>query len=93
MNSRNAISVTLLGSLFVLAAGASAAAQSGGRRNGGFQQYFGSSDSYYTPPYWSGNPVYDGRVTFVRLKYRGYEHWSGGDRGGAGWAHDYPLAE
>jgi hypothetical protein len=93
MTSRYAISVALLSSLFVIDASASAGAQSGGRRNGGFQQYFGSSDSYYTPPYWSGNPVYDGRVTFVRLKYRGYEHWSGGERGGAGWAHDYPLAE
>ena len=67
----------------------------GQRRNGGngFSQYFGSSDEFYIPPEWRTNPVYDGRVTFVRLKYRGFEHWSGGERGGAGWAHDYPLAE
>jgi hypothetical protein len=61
-------------------------------RNIDMSQYFGSTE-YYTPPEWQGNPVYDGRVTFVRLKYRGFEHWSGGIRGGAGWAHDYPLAE
>jgi hypothetical protein len=82
----------IVAALFVIGTSV-AGAQGGGRRNGGFQQYFGSPDEFYTPPEWTGNPVYDGRVTFVRLKYRGFEHWSGGVRGGAGWAHDYPLAE
>src|SRR4051812_3615069 len=79
----------------VLSATVPSMASSQGRRNGGggFQQYFGSPDDFYAPPDWRGNPLYDGRVTFVRIKYRGWEHWSGGARGGVGWAHDYPLAE
>jgi hypothetical protein len=83
---------TLVASLCIVQATAVAGAQ-GGRRPGGFQQYFGGSGDFYVPPDWAGNPIYNGRVTFVRVKYRGYEHWSGGPRGGAGWAHDYPLAE
>ena len=65
------------------------------RRNAGsaYAQYFVGNDGFYVPPEWRGNPLYDGRVTFVRVKYRGSEHWSNGERGGAGWAHDYPLAE
>jgi hypothetical protein len=45
---------------------------------------------YYTPPDFAGNPLYDGRVTFVRVRYRGYEHFT--DQG-PGWAHDYPVSE
>jgi hypothetical protein len=71
---------------------AHAGAQGGGRRNGGggYQQYFGSASDYYVPPDWNGNPAYEGRVTFVRIKYRGYEHFT---NQGPGWAHDYPIAE
>jgi hypothetical protein len=47
-------------------------------------------DGYYAHPDWRGNPLYDGRVTFVRIKYRGYEHWT---NQGPGWAHDYPVSE
>jgi hypothetical protein len=40
------------------------------------------------------NPPYDGRVTFVRLRYStgvgGFGRWGGGE---AGWAHDYPTAD
>ena len=39
-------------------------------------EYFGSPDEFYTPPAFHGNPAYDGRFTFARIKYRGYEHWS-----------------
>jgi len=69
-----------------------AGAQGGSRRNGGgnYQQYFGNANDYYVPPDWTGNPVYEGRVTFVRVKYRGYEKWA---QQGPGWAHDYPRAE
>lgn len=60
------------------------------RRRGGFNQYFGSSDEYYQPPAYHGNPAYDGRFTFARIKYRGFEHFS---QEGPGWSHDYPDAE
>jgi hypothetical protein len=63
-------------------------AQRGGRQ---FNRYFGSADEFYAHPEFHGNPLYDGRFTFARIKYRGYEHWSG--REGPGWSHDYPDAE
>jgi hypothetical protein len=56
----------------------------------GFNQYFGSSDEFYQPPAWHGNPPYDGRFTFARIKYRGFLHPS---PEGPGWSHDYPDAE
>lgn len=37
-----------------------------------------------------GNPSYDGRVTFTRLRYPGY---GGLTNEGPGWMHDYPTAE
>ena len=37
-----------------------------------------------------GNPSYDGRVTFVRLRYPGY---GGMTQEGPGWMHDYPEGE
>ena len=37
-----------------------------------------------------GNPSYDGRLTFVRLRYPGY---GGLTNEGPGWMHDYPTAE
>jgi hypothetical protein len=58
---------------------------------GGFNQYFGGPDEYYQPPAFHGNPQYDGRFTFARIKYRGFDHFSG--REGPGWSHDYPDAE
>lgn len=71
-----------------------AAAQRGGRfptRGMDFSRMLGGDDTYYTPPDFRGNPLYDGRFTFARIKYRGYSHASG--REGPGWAHDYPDAE
>lgn len=73
--------------LLSLAAG-SASAQ---RRGYGYQQYFGSPDEMYQPPDFHGNPPYDGRYVFARVRYKGYEHWVG--REGPGWSHDYPDAE
>jgi hypothetical protein len=61
------------------------------RNNGYYAQSLGSPDDYYVPPDYHGNPAYDGRFTFARIKYRGFEHWSG--REGPGWSHDYPDAE
>ena len=66
-------------------------AQRGGRVPDRFMQSLGSSSDFYTPPDFRGNPPYDGRVTFARFKYRGYERWSG--REGPGWSHDYPDAD
>jgi hypothetical protein len=46
--------------------------------------------NYFISPHFRGNPRYDGRVTFARIKYQGaYE--CGGQ--GPGWSHDYPRAE
>ena len=50
----------------------------------------GMNGDYYTPPDFAGNPLYDGRVTFVRVRYRGYDHFT---NQGPGWAHDYPVSE
>src|SRR5262245_23345461 len=63
-----------------------------GRRPGrnGFDQYFGNSGDFYQPPAYHGNPLYDGKFTFARIKYRGYAHMS---QEGPGWSHDYPDAE
>ena len=48
------------------------------------------ADEYFVSPFFAGNPTYDGRVTFARIKYRGsYEC----GREGPGWAHDYPRTE
>jgi hypothetical protein len=58
---------------------------------GGFGGYFGSPGEMYQPPAFAGNIPYDGRFTFARIRYKGYEHWSG--REGPGWSHDYPDAE
>jgi hypothetical protein len=75
----------------LVASSATLDAQGGRRPNRGYGfDMGGSPDGYYTPPDFRGNPLYDGRVTFVRIQYRGYEHFT--DQG-AGWAHDYPVAE
>jgi hypothetical protein len=70
-------------------AATTAAAQ---RRDRGFDpsRYLADESGYYVPPDWRGNVPYDGRVTFARIKYRGFFR-SGQE--GPGWAHDYPRAE
>jgi hypothetical protein len=65
---------------------ADANAQFRGRRSFG-----GDPNEFYVPPDWGGNVPYDGRVTFARIKYRGYGRFQG--REGPGWSHDYPRAE
>jgi hypothetical protein len=57
----------------------------------GFGQFLGGPDAMYQPPDFHGNVPYDGRFTFARIRYRGYEHFAG--REGPGWSHDYPDAE
>jgi hypothetical protein len=51
----------------------------------------GDPNSFFEPANWGGNPKYDGRFTFVRIKYRGFGRWS--SREGPGWYHDYPRAD
>ena len=68
-----------------------APAQRGGRFPRGFRQMLGDANDFYTPPDFAGNPAYDGRFTFARIKYRGYGYWAG--RQGPGWSHDYPNAD
>lgn len=47
-------------------------------------------ENYFVSPFFRGNPPYDGRVTFARIKYSGaYE--CGGE--GPGWSHDYPRTD
>ena len=76
----------------VAALASAAEAQRGGRRFGVFDpSTLGDPNSFYTPPDFKGNPPYDGRFTFARIKYRGYGRFSG--REGPGWAHDYPDAD
>jgi hypothetical protein len=72
-----------------LALGATSLQAQGRRRPFGYDMR-GVSGDYYTPPDFAGNPLYDGRVTFVRIRYRGYEHFT--DQG-PGWSHDYPISE
>jgi hypothetical protein len=58
--------------------------------NQGFGRYFGNPNDFWEPPDFRGNTPYDGRFTFVRVKYRGYAHMT---QEGPGWAHDYPWGE
>jgi hypothetical protein len=60
------------------------------QRRQGFEQYFGGRDEMYQPPAFHGNVPYDGRFTFARIRYRGFEHFG---PEGPGWSHDYPDAE
>jgi hypothetical protein len=50
----------------------------------------GDPNDFYTPPGYVGNHPYDGRFTFARIKYRGFDHFA---QEGPGWAHDYPRAD
>jgi hypothetical protein len=76
--------------LLCAATAVAAGAQRRGRPGGGFGQYLGGPNDYYQPPAFHGNPLYDGRVTFARIKYRGFDHFA---QEGPGWSHDYPDAE
>jgi len=83
---------TMLGAAVVLLGVLAMTAGAQRRRNNGYYaQALGGPNDYYVPPAYHGNPPYDGRFTFARIKYRGFEHWSG--REGPGWSHDYPDAE
>lgn len=62
----------------------------GGGRGFGACGFSWDNDGYFVSPFFRGNPAYDGRVTFARIKYSGsYE--CGGE--GPGWSHDYPRTD
>jgi len=57
---------------------------------GGACSFSWDRENYFVSPFFRGNPTYDGRVTFARIKYAGaYEC----GREGPGWAHDYPRTD
>lgn len=85
-----ALAMAALGAC-VVTAGASAQRRGRGGGGGDYNRFFGSPNDFYQPADFHGNPEYDGRFTFARIKYRGFDHWSG--REGPGWSHDYPDAE
>src|SRR5215208_7356929 len=73
--------------MLLLATSAAEAQRFGGGRFGGCRT---DRDDYFISPFFAGNPLYDGRVTFARIKYQGsYEC----GREGPGWAHDYPRTD
>lgn len=66
------------------------AQRGGGGRFGAACNFSWDDDAYFISPFFAGNPLYDGRVTFARIKYQGsYEC----GREGPGWSHDYPRTE
>jgi hypothetical protein len=80
----------ILAGLVLGGLGSSAEAQ----RRGGFYsaacRFSWDDQNYFVSPFFRGNPRYDGRVTFARIKYQGaYE--CGGE--GPGWSHDYPRTD
>ncbi len=94
MSSRTIIRCLALAACATLSVVQDAGAQRGGRpqRGRGFDMgALGDPNGFYVPPDFMGNPPYDGRFTFARIKYRGYGRWSG--REGPGWSHDYPDAD
>lgn len=66
----------------VISAGLTLHAQRGQRNMGGGERFQGAASI-------EGNIPYDGRFTFVRLRYQGFF----GRRGGSAWSHDYPRGE
>lgn len=71
-----------------------AATSADAQRRGGYGNtaciYNWDEEGFFISPFFRGAPVYDGRVTFARIKYRGnYE--CGGE--GPGWSHDYPRTD
>jgi hypothetical protein len=78
----------LVAAMMLISVVATADAQ--GRRRGFGYQELGGPDDFYVPPDFHGNHPYDGRFTFARIKYRGFDHFAAE---GPGWSHDYPRAD
>jgi hypothetical protein len=56
--------------VLILATATMLSAQRFGGRYGGCRSSL-DADNYFVSPFFAGNPAYDGRVTFARIKYRG----------------------
>jgi hypothetical protein len=85
MNCRAGIAILLAIASVLFPNGASAQ-----RRGFGACNFSWDDENYFVSPFFRGNPGYDGRVTFARIKYRGaYE--CGAE--GPGWSHDYPRTD
>jgi hypothetical protein len=80
----------ILKTLGVLAVVCASMAQPIAAQRRGINQSFGDPESFYIPPDFHGNPAYDGRFMFARIKYRGYRNFAAQ---GPGWSHDYPRGE
>lgn len=87
---RNTLVVAAVVLVCALSVPHGAAAQRG--RGGGRPDIssLGSPTDFYVHPLFAGNPTYDGRLTFARIKYRGFAHYT---NEGPGWAHDFPEAD
>jgi len=66
-----------------------ASAQRRGYRNAACSTNW-DAENYFVSPFFAGTPVYDGRIVFARIKYRG--NYECGPEG-PGWSHDYPRTE
>jgi hypothetical protein len=84
--SRRRLCAAVVAALCAVPAADAAAQRGFGRMRG----YLGDPNEFYTPPDFNGNPKYDGRFTFARVKYRGFQCFM---NEGPGWSHDYPRAE
>jgi hypothetical protein len=89
----NRCSIAVVACALGVVAFSASSGQTRPRRGGGsgFGNYFGGSEDMYEPPAFAGNVPYDGRFTFARVRYKGFDHWAGPE--GPGWAHDYPDAD
>ena len=88
--------MTRITHVLALAAALWCATEAHAQRRGGGGGFGGGCYSmldkanYFVSPYFAGDPMYDGRITFARIKYQGtYEC----GREGPGWAHDYPRSD
>ncbi len=96
--ARRAFRLAIVGAaslLLALPLSAQRGGRGGGRGGGGIDRsqlsaLLGGSNDYYTPPAFHGNPPYDGRFVFARIKYSGYFAFG---QEGPGWSHDYPDAD
>jgi hypothetical protein len=85
--SKRALLIAGAGVAELMLACSAASAQ---RFGGGPCNFSWDADNYFVSPFYRGNPAYEGRVTFARIKYAGaYEC----GREGPGWAHDYPRTD
>jgi hypothetical protein len=79
----------MIAGLVACAAPAEAQRRGGGYRNSACSTNW-DRENYFVSPFFAGNPLYDGRITFARIQYQG-DYECGQE--GPGWSHDYPRTE